>query len=441
MREMFPGDTIYALSTGFGKAAIAIVRISGPKANEILRLVCPKTMFPDRHAVFTAIRDSSGQVLDRGVVLRFAAPRSFTGEDMIEFQVTGSRAVISGLTAILSSCPGTRPADPGEFARRAFENGKLDLVEVEGLASVVEAETRAQLDHALRMASGELSQRTEDVRRLLLRATADLESALDFSDVEDAAHVSLEQVLICVERARDALVELTANSAVSERLRTGMTVVIAGPPNVGKSSLLNFLAKRVVAIVSSLPGTTRDSLEVAAEVAGYPVTFVDTAGIRETNDPIETLGIALSHNWVRRANLILWLSDRDYTPPLDEFMDKTVLQIRTKADLYDYSSSSPGISISTTSSRGIDELLQNVADVAQEYFAGVGHVALGTERQQVAARDACSALEEILRNPTRSEELIAEDLRRAVHAVSRLTGRIEVEEVLSEIFSRLCVGK
>ena len=441
MPEMFPVDTIYALSTGFGRAAIAIVRVSGPRANDILSLVCPEGVFPERRAVFTAIRDSSGQALDRGVVLRFPEPRSFTGEDMVEFQVTGSRAVISGLTALLSSCPGTRPADPGEFARRAFENGKLDLVEVEGLASVVEAETRAQLDHAMRMANGELSQRSEEVRRLLLRAMADLESALDFSDVEDAADFSLKQVLICIEQARDGLVELMANSTVSERLRTGMTVVIAGPPNVGKSTLLNFLAKRVVAIVSPLPGTTRDSLEVAAEVAGYPVTFVDTAGIRETNDPIEALGVALSHNWIRRANLILWLSDRDYAPPPDEFRDRIVFQIRTKADLYDYSSSSTGIGISTKSGHGIDELILNVADVAREYFMGVGHLALGTERQHAAARDARSALEEILRNPARSEELIAEDLRRAVHAMSRLTGRIEVEEVLSEIFSRLCVGK
>ena len=442
MFETFSEDTIYALATGFGKAAVAIIRISGQRSADILAHVCPQAVFPERRAVFTAIRDLSGAILDRGLVLRFPAPRSFTGEDMVEFQITGSRAVVAEVMEMLSSFPRTRPADAGEFARRAFKNGKLDLVEVEGLASVVEAETRAQLDHAMRMADGELSQRSEEVRGLLLRAMAVLESAIDFSDVEDAANFSIAQILPWVKQAHEMLADLMKNSTLSERLREGMTVVIAGPPNVGKSTLLNYLAKRDVAIVSPLPGTTRDSLEVAAVVAGYPVTFVDTAGIRETNDPIEALGIAHSRKWSKRADVILWLSDGHYAPLPEEFADRSILEVRTKADIVEQGFLTPGaIAISAKSGRGIDELILKVAEFAKEYFAGVGHVAFGTERQLRAARDAHSALRQILLEPARAEELIAESLRQAVHAMSRLTGRIEVEEVLGEIFSRLCVGK
>jgi tRNA modification GTPase len=442
MSKATQGDTIYAPSTGVGKAAIAIVRVSGSGSASILRQLCPRIKISERRAVVTPILDANGKVLDRGVVLNFCGPRSFTGEDMIEFQVTGSRAIIQGLLRALADFPFARPAEPGEFARRAFENGKLDLVEVEGLASVIEAETRAQLDHAWRMAAGELSGRCEDVRELLLRATADLEAALDFSDIEDAANLSVVQILPLVRQAHDSLAVLLQHSGVSERLREGMTVVIAGPPNVGKSTLLNHLAKREVALVSSIPGTTRDSLEIVAEIAGYPITFVDTAGIRETTDPIEALGIARSRNWSSRANLVLWLSDNDDSPPEQEISETLVLPVRTKADRPGGSApTNESISISALTGRGIDELLRRIGNFASNYFAGAGSVALGNERQRAAARDAQSALQEILLWPGRPEELVAEDLRQAAHAMGRLTGRIGVEEVLGQIFSRLCVGK
>lgn len=442
MAKATENDTIYALSTGVGKAAIAIVRVSGPQAAGILRKLCPDFEAAERRAVLTRILAGSGEVLDRGIVLKFVGPRSFTGEDMIEFQVTGGRAIVAGLIRTLATFSETRPADAGEFARRAFENGKLDLVEVEGLTSIVEAETQAQRVHAMRMATGELSSRCEDVRNMLLKATAGLEAALDFSDVEDASDLSIFQALPWVEQAHSVLEEMLKHSGVSERLRDGMTIVIAGPPNVGKSTLLNHLAQRDVAIVSPIPGTTRDSLEFTAEIAGYPVTFVDTAGIRETSDPIEALGIAHTHKRAVFADLILWLTDSDGAPPGPEFADKPILSVRTKADIAgDNPTGNEAISISAKTGFGVDLLISKTAEFAEEYFSGAGSVSLGNERQRAAVRDALSALKKILDDSSRPEELIAEELRQAAHAMGRLTGRIGVEEVLGEIFSRLCVGK
>ena len=318
-----------------------------------------------------------------------------------------------------------RPAEAGEFARRAFENGKLDLVEVEGLASVLEAETEAQLRCAMAMASGDLSKRLEAVRELLVRAMSEVESLLDFSDVEDAANSSMNEIFPIVEQAMSMLNGLMQHSHVSERLREGMTVVIAGSPNVGKSTLLNHLAKRDVAIVSPIPGTTRDILEVAAEIDGYPVKFIDTAGIRETSDPIEALGVSRALERGAIADLVLWLFDGEVSGLAPEGLKSPVQKVRTKADLATNTlNDTDAISISAQTGTGIDLLVAKVAEFAREHFAGAESPTLGTERQRVAAREASYALSHILAEPAMPVEVAAENLRFAGAALGRVTGRI-----------------
>ena len=435
-------ETIYAVSTGFGRSAVAIIRISGPHCAKLLSRLCPNASIRDREATLVTIRDESGSAIDRALAIRFIAPRSYTGEEMAELQVTGGRAVVSAVLRVLAQSPHARPAEAGEFALRAFTNGKLDLVEVEGLASVLEAETEAQLRHATAMSSGALSRRVENARALLLRATSIVESLLDFSDIEDAANLSLDAVFSEVERTRAVLNEMLWNSAVSERLREGMTVVIAGAPNVGKSTLLNHLASRDVAIVSPIPGTTRDNLEVAAEIAGYPVTFIDTAGIRETADPIETQGISRSLSRSANADLILWLFDEEASASMPMDFRKPVQKVKTKIDVSCEQSTGPdAIGISAQTGAGVDLLVAKITEFAREHFSGAGNLALGTERQRSAARDAVTALDRILCRPQMPPEMVAEELRYASYALGRLTGRIGVEEVLGEIFSRFCIGK
>lgn len=434
-------ETIYAISTGVGRSAIAIVRVSGPRCSSILSRLCPGIAFPNRVATHTAIRDGNGEILDYGLVINFCGPRSFTGEDIIEFQVTGSRAVLSGLLRTLASLPGTRPAEPGEFARRAFVNGKRDLAEIEGLASLVEAETAAQLRHAMKMASGEVSRQCEQIRGQLLRSMSLVELLLDFSDVEDAADLTLEQVTSSLADTLNSMNSLVAHDDTEARLRDGMTIVIAGPPNAGKSTLLNALARRDVAIVSEIPGTTRDPLEVNTEVAGFPVTFVDTAGLRDTIDPVEAEGIARARKRSASADLTLWL--RSSSDLLDGTPAPTgpLLLVTTKIDLAPSAPPTEGIAISALTGEGISILVGEIAEVARNHFSGTGSVILGTQRQRAAAREAAAALRRVLQTPELSIEIVAEELRLAAAAMGRITGRIDVEEVLGDIFTRLCVGK
>ena len=305
-------DTIFAPASGAGRAAIAVVRISGPRAAAALAALAPGRVFADRVATLATLRDpTTGATLDRGLVVRFAAPRSFTGEEMAELQVTGGRATIAGVVTALARLPGLRPAEAGEFAWRAFENGKLDLAEVEGLADLVEAETEAQRLQALRVAGGELSRDAEAIRALIAEAMALIEAQIDFSDVEDADALSLDQARLIAAAAAARTSAALAGAAAGERLREGFSVVIAGPPNVGKSTLMNALARRDVSIVSPIPGTTRDLVEASLDLSGFPVTLVDTAGLRESDDPIEREGIARARRRAERADLTLWLTDFD----------------------------------------------------------------------------------------------------------------------------------
>src|SRR5277367_6146488 len=329
-------DTIFAPTSGAGRAAIAVLRISGPECSAVLRMIAPGADFPDRRAVLRTLRHpQSREPLDRALITHFQAPRSFTGEEMAEVSVTGGRAVASACVKALALIPGLRLAEPGEFAWRAFMNGKIDLSEVDGLADLVEAETEAQRRQAQRIAGGALSRECEAIRTSLLEAMAAVETQIDFTDVEDTSDFTLETVKDAARGATERIDRALATADAAGRLREGFTIVIAGPPNVGKSTLMNALAGRDVAITSPIAGTTRDLIEVFLDLRGYPVTLVDTAGIRDSADPIEQEGVARARRRAESADLTLWLDDGlgGQTPG----PGSPILSVRTKIDLLEHS--------------------------------------------------------------------------------------------------------
>jgi tRNA modification GTPase len=436
-------DTIFAPASGVGRAAIAVIRLSGPTAFAALQALAPGVEFPDRRAVLRTLRHPrSRELLVRALVTRFAAPRSFTGEEMAELGVTGGRAVTHAIIKALNVIPGLRPAEPGEFAWRAFVNGKIDLSEVEGLADLVDAETEAQRRQAERIAGGALSRECQTIRADLLQAMAIVEAQIDFSDVEDADELTTESVRAAIRAAIERIDRALAGADAGERLREGYNVVIAGPPNVGKSTLMNALAGREVAITSPFAGTTRDPIEVFLDLRGYPVTLVDTAGIRESDDPVEREGVARALRRAENADLTLWLHDGmlDQAPTV---RGPTFL-VRTKTDerLGGFTPDPmEKFAISAKTGAGIDALLDAIADFAEERMSSREPALLTLERHRRAFEDAREALFSALELENLTSELIAEDLRLAAAAMDRVVGRIGVEEVLGEIFSRLCVGK
>ena len=481
-------DTIFAPASGVGRAAIAVIRLSGPEVRAAIAAIAPGPAPEARVATLRTLRDPETQeALDRALVLFFPAPNSFSGEDMAELQVTGGRAVLAAAVAALGKIPGLRPADPGEFALRAFENGKMDLSQVEGLADLVDAETAAQRRQALRIADGALSREADALRERTLDAMAALEIQIDFSDVDEADAVIFEAVRAPAAEALARIDVALASARAGERLREGLTIVIAGPPNAGKSTLMNALARRDVAIVSAIPGTTRDAIEVALDLDGYPVTLVDTAGLRETEDPLEREGIARARRRAASADLTLWLSDYAAPAPPPENLHP-VLSILTKCDTpamtpsprargeanpnarrlsssgegsglptqgpgqtpFDQSLT-PTLSpqarrgsawpISARTGQGLPQLLDEIRRFAAEQL-GTGSLALiSNARHRLAFEDARAALQRALASEGGAEELIAEDLRLAARALERIAGRIDVEDILGAIFSRLCVGK
>jgi tRNA modification GTPase len=436
-------DTIFAPATGAGRAAIAVLRISGSGCSDALKAIAPGADFPDRRAVLLTLRHpQSHEPLDRALITRFQAPRSFTGEEVAEVSVTGGRAVTSAIVRALALVPGLRPAEPGEFAWRAFMNGKIDLSEVEGLADLVEAETEAQRRQAQNIAGGALSRECEVIRSTLLEAMAAVETQIDFTDVEDASDFTLESVRQAARAALERIDRALGTADSAQRLREGFTVVIAGSPNVGKSTLMNALAGRDVAITSPIAGTTRDLIEVFLDLRGYPVILVDTAGIRESQDPIEQEGVARARRRAESADLALWLDDGggSRAPSLKS----PTLAVRTKIDLNEPHSSSAGtakLAISAKTGAGIDRLLDVIAELAEERMASREPAVLTLERHRRGFQDARQALASALIPDAGEPELIAEDLRRAASAMDRIVGRIGVEDVLGEIFARLCVGK
>lgn len=433
-------ETIFALGTGGGRAAIAVMRLSGERAGAVLREVAGQDINP-RRARLSVFRDpDSGEALDQGLALWFPAPHSVTGEDYAEFHLHGGRAVIDGFLSMLGRRAGLRPAEPGEFARRGFANGKLDLSQAEALADLIDAQTEFQRRQAIRVAGGELRRRVEDWRRSVLEAQALVEAELDFSDEQDVAEApraALDASLApCIAQMREALRAAPA----SERMREGFVVFILGPPNAGKSTLLNALAQRDVAIVSEIPGTTRDLIEVHLDLGGAPVTFVDTAGLREASDEIEKIGINRVLQRMQAADLLLWLSESGEVPPPAQAGGRAadIIRLASKCDLY---SPPPGVlGVSAKTGAGLETLFERIAERARRSLGDGSSALLIRERHRESVSAAAAALESA-RATGRPLELVAEDLRVASRALGRIVGAIGVEEILGAIFSRFCIGK
>ncbi len=439
-------DTIYALSSGRLPAAIAVVRISGLNARVGLETFDVKLPEPRRAARARLIDPDSRETIDDALALWFQGPRSETGEDMVELHLHGGRAILARVFAVLGTLPGFRPAEAGEFTKRAVLNGKMDLSHAEGLGDLVSAETEAQRRQAMRQYEGALSKKVEAWRERLIEAMALIEANLDFSDEAD---VPENLIAPAAEAGRAMLLEIEAALADArrgERLREGFSVAITGAPNAGKSTLLNVLAQRDVAIVSDIPGTTRDALEVALDLNGVPVVLVDTAGIRDTADPIEQEGVRRAMKRAESADLVLLLEAANgETISLTAQPHQTIWRIRTKADLIDSDSKRPlspqgSLSISARTGAGIDELLRRLSKEAERF---AGEPALVTrERQRVALREAAERISSALSlAKPGQEELFAEELRLAARALGRITGRVDVEDVLDKIFSSFCIGK
>lgn len=431
-------DTIFALATGARRAAIAVIRISGPQAKTILRRLSGREP-PARRATLAHLRDPhTGELLDEALVLVFDAARSEIGEDGVELHCHGSPAVVAAVLRVLAAQPGARLAEPGEFARRAFLAGKLDLAQLEGLADLIDAETDWQRRQAQRQLSGAMRAATEPWRAALLGASAQVEAAIDFAediDLQDGLHGDL---LARTAPVREGLRRELARGAAAERIRDGVQVVIAGPPNAGKSSLLNALARRDAAIVSALAGTTRDPIEVHLDLGGCPVTLVDTAGLRESADDIEQIGVRRAKARAEAADLVLWLGAQ--TPPA--MGDVPIWRIASKCDLDTTRSHDVDVlALSATTGENLLRLVARLTEFAQA-LAGEAGAGIGARlRHRDAFARALAALERLAADPERPVELLAEDLRVARHALERLIGSVDVEDVLGDIFSRFCIGK
>lgn len=425
-------DTVFALSTARGKSGVAIIRISGPEALGATSLLCDLPKQP-RRATLRELR-CDGELLDEALVLSFLAPNSFTGEDVVELHTHGSIASTSAILQALANIEGLRLAEPGEFTRRAMENEKLDLAQVEGLADLIEAETEAQRLQAQRVLSGALGRRAEAWRARLIRAAALIEATIDFADEEVPVDVTPEASSL-VGNARQEVAAEIRGVAVAERIREGFEVAIVGPPNVGKSTLLNALAGRDAAITSDIAGTTRDVIEVYMDLRGLPVTFLDTAGLRSTNDKIEMLGVERALARAEAADLRIVLLEHEGAAPALS-MSPGDIAVVTKADLNESGD------LSAISGQGMEDLVERVTEVLSARAAGVG-VAI-RERHRIAlvrANEYLEIAENRLMTGPEQAELIAEDLRSAIRALESLVGRVDVEHLLDEIFSSFCIGK
>ena len=455
-------QTIFALSSGRPPSAISVVRVSGPQAGTALISLAGRIPVP-RMAARVLLRDENQQSIDDAVTLWFPRPASATGEDVAEFHVHGGRAVLAALFAALSDLADVRAAEPGEFTRRAFENGKLDLTEAEGLDDLIHADTDRQRRQALRQLKGLLGDRARDWRAQIIEASALIEAGIDFSDEGDVPAELIAPAVAKIEALLGEIQEALAAQGRSERLREGLVVAIAGPPNVGKSTLMNALARREVAIVSPHAGTTRDIIEVQLDLDGYPVTVIDTAGIRETDDPVEQEGVRRARARAAEADLVLWLVDAQHEINLDEDA-VPVWVVRNKIDLdaigldtagLGVDAANPGLpsaglpqrqvnvdfKISASRGDGIQQLIAALIVFALSYFGSDEDGLIGRARQRKLLQQTAESLQRSIMVVGEGEELAAEELRTAVHSLGRLLGRVDVEDVLDVIFGEFCIGK
>ncbi|WP_085615081.1 tRNA uridine-5-carboxymethylaminomethyl(34) synthesis GTPase MnmE [Thalassospira alkalitolerans] len=457
-------DTIFALSSGAGRAGVAVIRLSGPMAGATLCALLGRDTLPKaRHAVYAPIRDpKTDERLDDAVAIYFAGPASFTGEDVVELHVHGGRAVIDGVLECLAVQPGLRIAEPGEYTRRAFENGKMDLTAAEGIADLIDCETAAQRRQAVRQMAGELGALYEDWRARLMKALAYIEADIDFPD-EDLPGGIVPVVRGDLASVYAEIGKHLADNRRGERLREGFQIVILGAPNAGKSSLLNRLAQRDAAIVSEIAGTTRDMIEVHLDLGGFPVTMVDTAGLRESRDVIESEGVRRATARAEDADLRLVVVDRNDWPDIDaeaaRLIDGNTILLVNKVDGADgtgslcddvptlWSGTSaagmalelPVLPISAMTGQGVESLLQLLETRVKEGLDFAGPVPLTRLRHRKALEGASDHLDRGLQ--TDIAELAAEDVRLAVREIGKITGRVDVEDLLDIIFGDFCIGK
>ncbi len=422
-------NTIFAVSSGAPPSAIAVMRISGPDADAALSALTTVELPEPRSAVLRTLW-AGEQKLDSALVIRFPGPGSATGEDLVELHLHGGRATIAAVSAALTKIAGLRPAEPGEFTRRAFENGRLDLSEAEGLSDLLAAETEHQRRSALTMASGGLTRIVEGLRGELLSASARVEAAIDFADEDDVSPWPERAAVLNVMATR---IDVLLANPPAERLRDGVRIAIAGPPNAGKSTLINALVSRDAAIVSSIAGTTRDAIEVPVALHGLPLVFIDTAGLRsETSDSVEAIGISRAEAIVASSDLVLWLGDPAAVP------DRTgVIAIRAKADLSDCPEDRR-LAVSAMTGAGITALIEIIVSHAKSALPPPDAIALNA-RQRSCLFDL--AAETRAAATTNDLILSAEHLRRARLALDRLTGRAGVEDMLNALFGTFCIGK
>ncbi|MBT3904681.1 MAG: tRNA uridine-5-carboxymethylaminomethyl(34) synthesis GTPase MnmE [Rhodospirillaceae bacterium] len=445
---MNQAETIYALASGIGVSGLQVFRISGPQSGAVLKALTGHPLPSPRMATYTKfVQPDAGTDLDQGLILWFPAPASYTGEDVAEVHAHGGRAVRDAFLTAFSKVSGVRQAEPGEFTRRAFENSKLDLTEVEGLADLIEAETDAQRRQALRQMQGALGRLYESWREDLIKSLAHVEAVIDFADEElpeELDSKANERIARVLQEIQDHL----ADGHRGELLRDGVSLAIIGPPNAGKSSFLNHLAQRDVAIVSSEPGTTRDIIEVHLDLAGYPVVVADTAGLREGQSDIESEGIRRALERANNADLKIYLCDQGSWSPdekdLKRILDDQTFLVVNKMDLGDIGDATEMLGhliypISVRTGDGIGNLLSALEASVSEQFEASESPALTRERHRNALEECQEFLQSSL--SVVESEFRAEELRLGVRALARITGRVDVEDLLDVIFNEFCIGK
>lgn len=436
-------DTIYSLSSGQSRAGVAVIRVSGPNASIAIKALARRVPSPRRASLCRLERPDTGTVIDEALVLWLPGPLSFTGEDTAEFHVHGGRAVVVAALDALGLLEGLRPAEAGEFTKRAFINGRLDLVAVEGLADLIAAETEVQRRQAQFHSGGNASAVFEAWRTEMIDVLARLEAAIDFVDESGVADAAIGEALPRLARLQNALRAALDDAHHGERIREGVRIVLAGPANVGKSSLLNRLAHRQAAIVSPTPGTTRDVIEVHLDLAGVPVAICDTAGLRDgAADEIEVEGMARTRSTMAQADLVVWMTSPDVAGCPPPALDSEALWIANKSDLgaRPFAAGVAPLQVSVKSGENLELLVERLSDWARRRFAGTESSLISRERQRRAIEACCTHLEaSAARNLPL--ELVTEEVRLAARALARLVGRIDVDDLLDAVFRDFCIGK
>lgn len=443
--------TIFALSTVYGKSGVAVIRISGPQALDAIKAMTDIDInaIRPRYAYFTTLHDKNElHSIDHSLVLYFKAPNSFTGEDIVEFQTHGSKAVIASVMDNLSKLENFRLAEPGEYSKRAFYNGKMDLTEAEGLADLIDSETSEQQKYALRQMEGGLKNLYEGWRQDLIKILAHLEAFIDFPD-EDIPSSVMAEMKNNVFKLENEIESHLNSDSIGERLREGFRVVIIGAPNAGKSSLLNAIVNRNAAIVSDIAGTTRDAVDVHLDLNGYPVMFTDTAGLRETEEEIEKLGIDIAYSKIQDADLVICLFDAsiDSVQSFDKIRDSLknkAVYVANKSDKLTFEQRSEieksgCLVISAKQKSGVDKILDEVGKQLKQRFTSNSNLLITRRRYREALQDVLDNLQAFSFN--KEIELTAEDIRLAARALGKITGRIEVDDILDKIFGDFCIGK